>query len=64
MRILIAITGASGSLYAQRLLDQLDPAEHEVHLILSAYAQQVIHTELPEGLKLRPGAPLSTVSEP
>lgn len=55
MRILIAMTGASGSLYAQRLLDQLDPAEHEVHLVMSAYAHQVIQTELPGGLKLRPG---------
>lgn len=55
MRILIAITGASGSLYAQRLLDQLDPAAHEVHLVQSTYAHQVIQTELPDGLKLRPG---------
>jgi 4-hydroxy-3-polyprenylbenzoate decarboxylase len=55
MRLLIAITGASGTIYAQRLLDQLDPSEHEIHLIQSVYAHQVIQTELPEGLKLRPG---------
>lgn len=55
MRILIAITGASGSLYAKRLLDQLDPAEHEIHLVQSAYAAQVLQTELPGGLQLRPG---------
>ncbi len=55
MRFLIAITGASGSLYAQRLLDHLDPAEHEVHVILSAYASAVLSEELPEGLQLRPG---------
>jgi 4-hydroxy-3-polyprenylbenzoate decarboxylase len=55
MRFLVAITGASGSLYAQRLLDQLDPAEHEVHVILSQYAPQVIATELPAGLRLREG---------
>jgi 4-hydroxy-3-polyprenylbenzoate decarboxylase len=36
MRCIVAITGASGSLYAQRLLDALDPAEHEVHVVLSA----------------------------
>ena len=55
MRFLIAITGASGSLYAQRLLDHLDPEEHEVHVILSAYANAVLSEELPEGLQLRPG---------
>ena len=55
MRILVAITGASGSVYAQRLLDQIDPAEHEVHLVQSIYAHQVIQTELIGGLKLRPG---------
>jgi len=55
MRFLIAITGASGSLYAQRLLDQLDPAKHEVHVILSQYAPQVIAEELPGGLALRDG---------
>lgn len=55
MRLLIAITGASGSLYAQRLLDQLDPAVHEVHVMLSQYAPQVLATELPDGLRLREG---------
>ncbi len=58
MRFLIAITGASGSLYAQRLLDNLDPAQHEVHVIFSAYASAVLAEELPEGLKLRPGVEL------
>ena len=55
MRILVAITGASGSLYAQRLLDQLDPARHEVHVMLSQYAPQVIGEEIPGGLRIAPG---------
>lgn len=55
MRLLVAITGASGSLYAQRLLDNLDPAQHEVHVMLSQYAPQVLATELPGGLRLREG---------
>jgi len=55
LRILIAITGASGSLYAQRLLDNLDPAQHEVHVMLSQYAPQVIAEELPGGLRLADG---------
>jgi 4-hydroxy-3-polyprenylbenzoate decarboxylase len=43
-------------LYAQRLLDQLDPRQHEVHVLISNYAQQVIATELPDGLRLPEGA--------
>jgi len=55
LKLLIAITGASGALYAQRLLDQLDPREHEIHVVLSNYAHQVLKEELPEGLRLRDG---------
>lgn len=58
LRILIAITGASGAIYAQRLLDNLDPAKHELHVVLSNYAKVVIEEELSEGLKL----PAGTVS--
>ncbi len=53
MRIVVAITGASGSLYAQRLLEQL--AGQEVHLILSRYAEQVAREELPGGLRMPAG---------
>ncbi len=55
MKILVAITGASGTLYAQRLLDNLDPRQHEIHVVLSNYAQQVIAEELPAGLRLPDG---------
>lgn len=55
MKILVAITGASGTLYAQRLLDNLDPQTHEIHVVLSNYAQQVIAEELPGGLRLPAG---------
>ena len=55
MKILVAITGASGALYAQRLLDNLDPGAHELHIVMSNYAQQVIAEELPDGLKLPQG---------
>jgi 4-hydroxy-3-polyprenylbenzoate decarboxylase len=55
LRILVAITGASGSLYAQRLLDNLDPSQHEVHVVLSQYAPAVIAEELPDGLRLPVG---------
>jgi 4-hydroxy-3-polyprenylbenzoate decarboxylase len=56
VKILVAITGASGALYAQRLLDNLDPGRHEIHVVQSHYAQQVIAEELPGGLRLPEGA--------
>jgi flavin prenyltransferase len=52
LRIVIAITGASGVIYTQRLLDNIDAAQHEVHLVLSNYAHQVIKDELPDGLRI------------
>jgi 4-hydroxy-3-polyprenylbenzoate decarboxylase len=61
LNILVAITGASGALYAQRLLDNLDPREHEIHVVQSNYAQQVISEELDGGLKLPQGAKLHSL---
>ena len=55
MRIIVAITGASGALYAQRLLDNLATGPHEVHVVTSNYAQSVLAEELPGGLRLAPG---------
>lgn len=54
MRLVIAVTGASGALYLQRLLHHLEGKGHELHLVMSAYAKQVIHQEIgslkiPEG---------------
>jgi 4-hydroxy-3-polyprenylbenzoate decarboxylase len=46
MKLVIAATGASGSIYLQRLLDQIDCAAHEVHLVMSAPAIQVAKQEL------------------
>lgn len=48
MRIVLAGTGASGAAYLGRLLARIDPAVHEVHLILSAHARQVIAEEIGE----------------
>src|SRR5258708_14156697 len=42
-------------LYAQRLLDNLDPSRHELHVVLSNYAQAVIAEELPQGLQVPKG---------
>ncbi|HEX4638976.1 MAG TPA: UbiX family flavin prenyltransferase [Chthoniobacterales bacterium] len=46
MKLVLAATGASGSIYLQRLLDQIDPAAHEVHLVMSDYAKRVAKHEL------------------
>ncbi|MBX9742296.1 MAG: UbiX family flavin prenyltransferase [Chthoniobacterales bacterium] len=46
MRIVIAVTGASGALYAQRLLHHLQGKGHELHLIISSYGKQLIQQEL------------------
>ncbi len=47
MRIVLAATGASGAIYLQRLLDHLEAdGGHEIHLVLSAYARQVVAEEL------------------
>ncbi len=56
MKILVAITGASGALYAQRLLDHLDPRQHEIRVVQSNYARAVLAEELPGGLRLPEGA--------
>jgi len=55
LKILIAITGASGAIYAQRLLDNLNPAQHHLDVVLSNYAHTVITQELPTGLRLPAG---------
>lgn len=46
MKLVIAATGASGTIYLQRLLEQIDCAAHEVHLVMSSHAGQVAKQEL------------------
>src|SRR5215216_6008260 len=46
MKLVIAATGASGAIYLQRLLEQIDCITHEVHLVMSAYAREVAKQEL------------------
>ena len=55
MKLVIAATGASGTIYLQRLLAQIDCAANEVHLVLSGHAKQVAAQEtdslsIPEGV--------------
>ena len=49
MKFVLAATGASGSIYLQRLLTRMDPRAHEIHLVLSDHARQVAAAELPAG---------------
>lgn len=46
MRIVTAITGASGALYAQRFIQGLVAADVEVHLIISPAGRRLLHDEL------------------
>jgi 4-hydroxy-3-polyprenylbenzoate decarboxylase len=46
MKLVIAATGASGTIYLQRLVAQIDCAAHEVHLVMSAHAAQVAKQEV------------------
>ena len=58
MKLVIAVTGASGSMYAQRLLEQIDKAKEveECHVVLSEHAQEVAATELgAKGLRIPKG---------
>ena len=49
MRLVVAVTGASGALYAQRLLSFLERGDHEVHVVVSDCARQVAREELDKG---------------
>jgi 4-hydroxy-3-polyprenylbenzoate decarboxylase len=46
MKLVIAATGASGTIYLQRLLAQIDCAANDVHLVMSGYAKQVSAQEI------------------
>jgi flavin prenyltransferase len=46
MKLVIAGTGASGAIYLQRLLQQIDCLKNEVHLVLSPFGRQVVRDEL------------------
>ena len=66
MKIVVAITGASGAIYAQRLLDNLGGfrpkararrlGSVEIHLIITKHGREVMALELPGGkLRFPPG---------
>ena len=46
MDIVVAITGASGAIYAQRMLHALAQAKVRVHLVVSPLGRRLLHDEL------------------
>jgi 4-hydroxy-3-polyprenylbenzoate decarboxylase len=59
MKIVIAATGASGTIYLQRLLEEIDASTNELHLVMSSHAKQVAAQEIerlhiPEGVAEHP----------
>lgn len=51
MKILLGITGASGSIYGIRLLEELKAANVEVHLIISEGSEDIITHETSHKIK-------------
>ncbi|HHO74950.1 MAG TPA: UbiX family flavin prenyltransferase [Deltaproteobacteria bacterium] len=45
-RIVVGITGASGSIYAKKLLEKLLPLPYEIHLVISDMGEKVLAHEL------------------
>src|SRR5256886_11372814 len=54
MKLVLAATGASGTIYLQRLLSQIDCGANEVHLVMSGHAKQVAAQEV-DRLVIPPG---------
>ena len=48
MKIIIGITGASGSIYAARLIKALHDMQQEIHLVITKSGQQVMRYEYPQ----------------
>ena len=45
-RYVVAITGASGAVYAQRLITTLVALGHETHVVITSYGRRLLHDEL------------------
>lgn len=52
MRLVVGITGASGVVVGQRVLEALEKGGHEVHLVVSKGAAPTIRQELGEAARL------------
>lgn len=45
-RYVVGITGASGALYAQRVITELVRLGHETHVVVTSYGKRLLHDEL------------------
>src|SRR5438067_13888698 len=54
MKLVLAATGASGAIYLQICIEQINYASHKVHLIMSTHARQVAKQDL-DNLKIPSG---------
>lgn len=45
-RLIVGISGASGAVYAKRLISVLVQGGHELHLVVTAHAKRLLHDEL------------------
>jgi flavin prenyltransferase len=64
-QIVMAITGASGSVYARRLVQELVSADVHLHLVISAAGQRVLREELglrSAGLEMLAGRPVENAT--
>ncbi|MBR2142738.1 UbiX family flavin prenyltransferase [Anaerovibrio sp.] len=48
MKIIVGITGASGSVYGLRLIEVLKAAGHEIHVVITDSGRQVVAYECPD----------------
>ena len=48
MKIIVGITGASGSIYGLRLIEVLKEAGHQVHVVLTESGEKVVRFECPD----------------
>jgi len=51
LRIVLGVTGASGVIYGVRLAQELKKGGHELTLVVSDAAKEVLASELPDGLR-------------
>lgn len=55
MKIVVALTGASGAIYGKQLIDRLSRQKVELHIVASANARQIMREECGAEIEKSPG---------